>query len=112
MRRAARDVSRFWGDERRALKVGAIALLIAATADLAAGLFLSGAEGEPLASASGGAARLWATPEEAWTDHLDHLDHRLENAIALAAKVLQLRADAGQARAAWRARPADMENAR
>ena len=42
--RAGRDVTRFWGDERRALVVGAIALLVAATADLGAGLILSGSE--------------------------------------------------------------------
>ena len=68
--------------------------------------------GEPVASASARGARLWATPEEAWTDHLDHLDRRLANVEALAAKVRKLRADAGQACAAWRARHADMENAR
>lgn len=42
--RAGRDVTRFWGDERRALVVGAVALLVAATADLGAGLILSGSE--------------------------------------------------------------------
>lgn len=68
--------------------------------------------GEPVASASARGARLWATPEEAWTDHLDHLDRRLAKAESLAAKVRHLRADAGQARAAWRARPPDMESDR
>ena len=42
--RAIRDVGRFWADERRTLALGAIALLLAATADLGAGVVLSGAE--------------------------------------------------------------------
>ncbi len=44
--RAIRDVARFWRDERRALVLGAIALLVAATADLGAGVILSGAESQ------------------------------------------------------------------
>ena len=42
--RSLGDIGRFWGEERRALAVGAIALLLAATADLGAGVVLSGAE--------------------------------------------------------------------
>lgn len=42
--RAIADVVRFWRDERRALVVGTVALLLAATADLGAGVILSGAE--------------------------------------------------------------------
>ncbi len=37
-----REVGRFWSSESRAMKAGAIALLIAATADLGAGVVLSG----------------------------------------------------------------------
>jgi mgtE-like transporter len=40
---ALRDVGRFWSAERAALAAGAVALLIAATADLGAGVVLSGA---------------------------------------------------------------------
>lgn len=42
--RAIASVGRFWGDEWRALTLGGIALLVAATADLGAGVVLSGAE--------------------------------------------------------------------
>ncbi len=42
--RAAQDVGRFWGEERRTLLLGAVALLLAATADLGAGVVLTGAE--------------------------------------------------------------------
>lgn len=43
--RGVGDVARFWRAERRALVVGGVALLLAATADLGAGVVLSGAEG-------------------------------------------------------------------
>lgn len=44
LQRTVRDVGRYWGEERVALVVGAIALLLAATADLGAGVILSSAE--------------------------------------------------------------------
>ena len=44
LQRAVRDVGRYWGEERVALVVGAVALLLAATADLGAGVILSSAE--------------------------------------------------------------------
>lgn len=45
IRGASGEVGRFWSFERRALAIGAVALLVAATADLGAGVVLSGAEG-------------------------------------------------------------------
>lgn len=42
--RAVGAVGRFWRDEWRALTLGGVALLVAATADLGAGVVLSGAE--------------------------------------------------------------------
>ena len=44
LRRAVRDVLRFWSDERRTLVIGGVALLLAATADLGAGVVLTGAK--------------------------------------------------------------------
>ncbi len=41
--RPVRATGRFWRDERRALAAGGVALFVAATADLAAGVVLSGA---------------------------------------------------------------------
>lgn len=40
-----RAVGRYWAGERRALRAGAVALLVAAVADLAAGVVLSSSEG-------------------------------------------------------------------
>lgn len=45
LRGASGEVGRFWSFERRALAIGAVALLVAATADLGAGVVLSGAQG-------------------------------------------------------------------